>query len=164
MYSSVGVFTSTKQTFENLKPMSNIHKSIELAIIATFLLIIVGCASTSPEGPEAKKDYPKPPDHAKTAVVHYPVATAHKSAENSLAVSGFTKIGKNYDVFLEAERPRHMGLFIGSGGEIFRIGLNPTKNDETEIKVDSIKTFAGMVGQKEWDSTVLAEILRDLNK
>jgi len=57
-----------------------------------------------------------------------------------------------------------MGLFIGSGGEICRIWLTSTNNDETEIKVDSVKTFVGMVGQKEWDSTVLAEILRDLNK
>jgi len=144
--------------------MFNIRKPIELILASILSAFLIGCASTPQEGGTVKKDYPKPPDHAKTAVVHYPIASAHKAAENSLAVSGFSKIGKNYDVFLEAERPRHMGLFIGSGGEICRIWLTSTNNDETEIKVDSVKTFVGMVGQKEWDSTVLAEILRDLNK
>jgi len=144
--------------------MQKIHKTIELIAVSVLLTFMFGCASTPQEGAVAKKDYPKPPDHAKTAVVHHPMAAAHKAAENSLAVSGFTKIGKNYDGFIEAERPRHMGLFIGSGGEICRIWLNPTNNDETEVKVDSVKTFVGMVGQKEWDSTVLAEIVRDLNK
>lgn len=128
-----------------------------LALLAFF----AGCASTDPN---AKKSYPNPPDHAKTAVVHHPLKVAHQAAENSLSVSGFTKIVRNDDVFLEAERPRHMGLFVGSGGEICRIWLTAVTPDETNVKVDSIKTFAGMLGQKEWDSTVLAEILRDLNK
>ena len=83
--------------------------------------------------------------------------------ENSLAVSGF-KIKENDEVYLKAKRPNRMGLFIGSGGEECRIWLKQTSADETEIKVDSNKTFVGIMGQKEWDSTVLAEIIRDLNK
>ena len=78
-------------------------------------------------------------------------------------MSGF-KVVKADDVFIEADRPRHMGLFVGSGGEVCRIWLRSVAADETEVKVDSIKTFVGMMGAKEWDSTVLAEILRDLNK
>jgi hypothetical protein len=131
---------------------------------ALLALSIIGCASDRQAMTTPKPiDHPKPPDHAKTASVHYPLGPVHTAAENSLAVSGF-KVAKADDVFIEANRPRHIGLFLGSGGEVCRVWLRSVAPDETEVKVDSIKTFVGMLGQKEWDSTVLAEILRDLNK
>lgn len=137
---------------------------VKLLVSCALALSIIGCASDKQQASAPKQiNHPKPPDHAKTATVQFPLAAAHTSAENSLAVSGF-KIGKEDDTFIEANRPHHMGLFVGSGGEICRIWLNPVSTNETEIKVDSAKSFVGMLGQKEWDSTVLAEILRDLNK
>ena len=134
-----------------------------LTLALAFVGLMVGCASDRQDGSLRAINHPTPPDHAKMATVHYPLSASHTSAENSLSVSGF-KVTKSDDTFLEAERPRHMGLFVGSGGEICRVWLKSTAPDETEVKVDSIKTFVGMAGQKEWDSTVLAEILRDLNK
>lgn len=143
------------------------HSLVSLILKLSFATIvaaaIVGCASDRQATTPKPIDHPKPPDHAKTASVHYPLAPVHTAAENSLAVSGF-KVKKADDVFIEAERPRHWGLFVGSGGEVCRVWLKPVSAEETEVKVDSIKTFVGMIGQKEWDSTVLAEILRDLNK
>jgi len=141
-------------------------KDSELLKLTSSLLLggmIAGCASDQPGGHAKAINHPTPPDHAKTAKVHFPLAASHTAAENSLSVSGF-KVTKADDTFMEAERPRHMGLFVGSGGEICRVWLNSVSPDETEVKVDSAKTFVGMIGQKEWDSTVLAEILRDLNK
>ena len=135
--------------------------------IACLAIVAFGCASDKEAGAPATRaaNHPTPPDHAKTATVHYPSAAAHTAAENSLAVSGFEVNKKQSDEgFIEADRPRHMGLFVGSGGEVCRVWLRSVAADETEVKVDSIKTFVGMMGQKEWDSTVLAEILRDLNK
>ena len=137
--------------------------TLKLSCAAVLALTLIGCASDHEAMSPKPINHPKPPDHAKTASVHYPLGTVHTSAENSLAVSGF-KVVKADDVFLEAERPRHWGLFVGSGGEVCRVWLRSVAADETEVKVDSIKTFVGMMGQKEWDSTVLAEILRDLNK
>jgi hypothetical protein len=125
-------------------------------------LLVAGCASTPP-GTVKKETHPNPPDHAKVALVHFPIAKAFQAGQNSLAVFGF-KVVKSDEGFLEAERPRKMGLFVGSGGEIARIWLKANAPDETEVKVDSIKTFVGMMGQKEWDSAVLGEIIKDLNK
>lgn len=139
---------------------SSIIKQTCAAILAAS---IVGCASDRQASTPKPINHPNPPDHAKTASVHYPLAPVHTAAENSLAVSGF-KVVKADDVFIEAERPRHWGLFVGSGGEVCRVWLKPVSTEETQVKVDSVKTFVGIMGQKEWDSTVLAEILRDLNK
>jgi len=143
--------------------MKNTHTIIKLASSLILTVSLVGCASDR-QGAAAKPiDHPNPPDHAKTATVHFPLAAAHSSAESSLSVSGF-KVKKSDETYIEADRPRHMGLFVGSGGEVCRIWLTSVSPQETQVKVDSVKTFVGMMGQKEWDSTVLAEILRDLNK
>ena len=140
-----------------------------LLATACIAMLALGCASDKQGGAPKLISHPTPPDHARTATVHFPLTTAHTSAENSLAVSGFN-ITKSDETFMEAERPVHSGLFITSGGEVCRIWLNSVSPGETEIKVDSNKAYTikgGLIGkmaQKEWDSTVLAEILRDLNK
>ena len=138
---------------------------IKLVVMFLTAILIAGCASDHQAAPAKSVHHPKPPDDAKTSAVHYPLAAAHTAAENSLAVNGFViETKKSDDVYLQAQRPRHMGLFVGSGGEVCRIWLKPVGADETEVKVDSNKTFGGALGQKEWDNTVLAEMLRDLNK
>ena len=71
--------------------MNPMTKYIKLIVGCALALCIAGCASNKPAGWEPNQarapkpiDHPKPPDHAKTATVHFPLAAAHTSAENSL--------------------------------------------------------------------------------
>src|ERR1051326_7963030 len=95
---------------------SMVFSILKLCCATIVAATIVGCASDRQATTPKPIDHPNPPDHAKTANVHYPLAPVHTAAENSLAVSGF-KVKKADDVFIEAERPRPWGLLVACGGQ-----------------------------------------------
>jgi hypothetical protein len=88
--------------------------------------------------------------------VNKPLAGAHQSALQALAGVGAV-VKQNTPTYVEGRRPNKMGLMVGSGGETIKIWLSAA-GAQTQVKVTTEKSFAGMVGQKSWDSEVLAAL------
>ena len=127
-------------------------KTPRLALVcaAAFLVALAGCSST----PEAK-------DAKTTATFPHPIAKVQQAAVDALTVTGFD-IKKQEPTYVEGTRPRKMGLFVGSGGETVGVWLTALSPEQTEVKVDTAKTFVGGAGQKSWDKQVLEEMTKSL--
>lgn len=106
------------------------------------------CANTEMKpGKDAKMErfYPAPMAQVKEAIV-----SAMKGLE--------FEMGKQTDTGFEANRKRHFGVMVGSGGEVLVVQMKEAEEGGvkgTKVTMETRKTFAGRVGQKTWTSAVL---------
>ena len=123
-----------------------LHVAARLAVI---LPLVVACAST--------------PDRPKTSgvVFTHPIEKARQGALDALVVLGFD-VKKQDPTYIEGFRPRKVGLFVGSGGETVGVWLEPVGEQQTRVRVDTAKSFVGIVGQKNWDAEVLGQMEKTL--
>jgi hypothetical protein len=66
---------------------------------------------------------------------------------------------------LEAKRKRHVGVFVGSGGETLVVQLREAEEGGakgTRVIAETKKGFVGRAGQKSWSNAVLDETERIL--
>ena len=124
-------------------------------LVVTMLLCtavaLAGCATT-PVRPETQG-----------VVFQQPSEVVQKAAVDALAVTGFD-VTKSEPLYVEGVRPRKIGFFVGSGGETVGIWLEPVESAKTKVRVDTAKTFVGIVGQKTWDEAILEEMEKSLGK
>jgi hypothetical protein len=77
------------------------------------------------------------------------------------------EVKKDTNDSLEAQKARHMGVFVGSGGEKVRLDF---KEDEqngqkgTMVTGETKKGFVGGAGQKTWTGAVLSQTACNLQK
>jgi hypothetical protein len=121
------------------------------ALLAAILPLLVACAST-PALPEAAG-----------VVFAQPLEKTRQGAVDALVVLGFD-LKKQDPAYIEGFRPRKIGLFVGSGGETVGVWLEPVGDQQTRVRVDTAKSLAGIVGQKNWDAEVLAQMEKTLGK
>lgn len=60
---------------------------------------------------------------------------------------------------VKAQRNRHIGLLLGSGGEELSIGLNPVQNNQTFVTVATKTGFVGGAGQKAWSCQIIDQMV-----
>ena len=125
------------------------------ALTAVFLLLglqaLAGCSST-PVQPEMEG-----------VVFESPTEVVQKAGIDALVVTGFD-VEKVEPLYIEGFRPRKIGLLVGSGGETVGIWLENLGPSKTRVRVDTAKSFVGIVGQKNWNTEVLAEMIKTLRK
>jgi hypothetical protein len=121
------------------------------ALLAAILPLLVACAST-PALPEAAG-----------VVFAQPLEKTRQGAVDALVVLGFD-LKKQDPAYIEGFRPRKIGLFVGSGGETVGVWLEPVGDQQTRVRVDTAKSLAGIVGQKNWDAEVLTQMEKTLGK
>ena len=66
--------------------------------------------------------------------------------------------------FIRAQRNRHIGVFVGSGGEELFITLQEINDDSTFISVATKTGFVGGAGQKAWSCKIVDEIAKMASK
>ena len=123
-------------------------------VVAMLLLTAVtlaGCAATPARQEAQGVMFPKPND------------VVQKAAIDALVVTGFD-VQKSEPLYVEGFRPRKIGLFVGSGGETVGIWLEPVGATGTKVRVDTAKSFVGIVGQKNWDEAILEAMEKSLGK
>ena len=81
---------------------------------------------------------------------------------DALVVTGFD-VTKQDPTYVEGFRPRKIGFFVGSGGETVGIWLATKGPNQTEVRIDTAKSFAGYAGQKNWDTEILNEMKKSLS-
>ena len=116
------------------------------------LLLLSGCAST----PELEQD-------AGVTIFKYPIERVQQAAVDALVITGFD-ITKQEVTYVEGHRPHKMGLLVGSGGETVGVWLTKQAPNETEVRIDTAKSFVGIIGQKEWESDILNEMYKSLTQ
>jgi hypothetical protein len=148
------------------------HKSLRFLSVALCLFALSGIAASQKDQPAGKQEKPvankpcgdkeiKPgsekgkqerffafsPDKVKVAITD-----AMKSLEFD--------IKKDKDNQLEGQRKRHMGVFVGSGGEKLEVQFGEAEEAGTRgtrVTAETKKTLMGRVGQKSWAAAVLDE-------
>src|SRR6185437_14896840 len=84
-------------------------------------------------------------------------ARVQKAAVDALLANGFV-IGRSDTDYVDGSRPHKMGLMVGSGGESAAVWLSPLGPSRTAVKVSTAKSLLGILGQKNWDAEIIAEI------
>lgn len=116
-------------------------------VTAVCILTLAGCSSTPT----------KPGDATPSVIYDKAEATVQKAAVDALVANGFV-VSKSGAEYVEGARPHKMGALVGSGGESAGIWLSSLGADKTSVKVSTAKSFVGMMGQKDWDKEILAEM------
>jgi len=66
--------------------------------------------------------------------------------------------------FIGAQRNRHIGVFVGSGGEELFITLQEITNKSTFVSAATKTGFVGGAGQKAWSCRIVDEIAKMASK
>ena len=130
-------------------------KPYVIALTAIALILMPSCSSTpaASDSNNATTVIPAAPSDAGHFTINKPLAAAQQSA--IAAVKGLdSEIEVEKPNYVQGFRNRHMGLFIGSGGETLRVWLEPVSKDQTLVKVTTSRSFIGIAGQKTWDEDV----------
>jgi hypothetical protein len=119
--------------------------------VALVVIVLAGCAAT-PTRPEAEG-----------VIFQKPVDVVQKAAVDAIVVMGFD-VKKSNPLYVEGFRPRKIGMLVGSGGETVGIWLESLESAKTIVRVCTAKSLVGVVGQKNWDAEILAEMEKNLGK
>ena len=92
--------------------------------------------------------------------VAFPLAKVLEAAKLAAATYG-CEIKKEDSDSLECTRSRHVGVFVGSGGEKVTVQLSP-KDNETRVVVKTGKGFVGRLGKKNWSTPIFDEMMKNL--
>jgi hypothetical protein len=92
--------------------------------------------------------------------VAYPMLKVVDAAKQALNTYG-CDIKKEKPDYLECTRDRHIGAFVGSGGEKVTVQLS-AKGSETRVVIKTGKGFAGRLGKKNWSTPIFDDIMKTL--
>lgn len=115
----------------------------------------------APTAQEKEKD-PSKGSKDVDQIVAYPMPKVLNAAKQALATYGCdVKVKKEKPDYVECTRSRHVGVFVGSGGEKITVNLSE-KGGETRVEIKTGKGFVGRVGKKNWSTPVYEEMLKIL--
>ena len=131
------------------------------------LLTVAGALLAQPAGQavppanqaEEKDDASKGSKDVDRAVA-YPMAQVLDAAKQALNTYG-CDVKKEKPDYLECTRDRHVGAFVGSGGEKVTVQLS-AKDSETRVEIKTGKGFVGRLGKKNWSTPIFDEMMKTL--
>jgi hypothetical protein len=126
-------------------------QALVVMMLLPMAVTLAGCAAT-PARPESPG-----------VVFQQPAAVVQQATVDALVATGFD-IKKSDPLYVEGYRPRKVGMLVGSGGETVGVWLEALGSSRTRIHVDTAKSLVGVVGQKNWDDAILAELDKSLGK
>ena len=128
------------------------NRSIMIFSVVLLLVVALAGSAATPTKPEAEG-----------VIFQKPADVVQKAAVDALVVMGFD-VKKSDPLYVEGVRPRKVGLLVGSGGETVGIWLEPLEASKTRVRVSTAKSLVGVVGQKNWDAEIRAEMEKSLSK
>jgi len=69
-------------------------------------------------------------------------------------------ITKDTDTLIKAQRNRHIGVFVGSGGEELSVKLEKINENNTFTAITTKTGFVGGAGQKAWSCQIVDEMVK----
>jgi hypothetical protein len=95
-------------------------------------------------------------------VVDYPLEAVLKAARQAMETYGCDIVKERVN-YLEGTRGRHLGLWVGSGGEKVKVNLSE-KDGGTRVRIETGKGFYGRLGKNNWSTPIFNETMRILKE
>ena len=139
--------------------------TIQPLLVVVCLLASGGVMATTASAggiPPAQDEKADPSKNSKDIdqTIAFPMGQVLDAAKQALATYG-CDIKKETADTLECTRDRHIGAFVGSGGEKITVHLSE-KGKETRVEVKTGKGFVGRLGKKNWSTPVFEDMLATL--
>jgi hypothetical protein len=133
-----------------------------LVVMVLTLSVAISAQATQPGNQEKEKDDPSKGSKDVDQTVAYPMDKVLAAARQALATYGCdVKKDKEKPDYLECTRDRHVGVFVGSGGEKVTVKLSP-KGNETRVEIKTGKGFVGRLGKKNWSTPIFDDMMKTL--
>ena len=123
------------------------------------LLLMLSVVIAAPANQEKENDPSKGSKDVDQTVV-YPIDKVLDAAKQAIATYGCS-VKKEKADYLECTRDRHVGVFVGSGGEKVKVKLS-AKGSETRVQINTGKGFVGRLGKKNWSTPIFDEMMKIL--
>jgi hypothetical protein len=107
-----------------------------------------------------EKDDPSKGSKDVDRTVAYPMAQVLDAAKQAMTTYG-CDVKKEKPDYVECTRDRHVGVFVGSGGEKVTVQLT-AKGNETHVEIKTGKGFVGRLGKKNWSTPIFDEMMKTL--
>ena len=141
-------------------------KSIfSLIIVFGFIAIMSGCAGTHVSKYSYNENYnvnePIKGEKCYDASVLLGVNMQRaKDIAKKTLIALDSKITEDTYTSIKAQRNRHIGVFVGSGGEELAINLKEIEANKTFVSATTKTGFVGGAGQKAWSCTIIDEMVK----
>jgi hypothetical protein len=132
------------------------HAFIGSLIALALMLSVVISAPANQE----KENDPSKGSKDVDQTISYPMDKVLDAAKQAIATYGCS-VKKEKTDYLECTRDRHIGVFVGSGGEKVKVKLS-AKGNETRVQISTGKGFVGRVGKKNWSTPIFNEMMKIL--
>lgn len=91
-------------------------------------------------------------------------AAKTKDVANKVVVGLDSTITESTDTAIHAERNRHIGLFVGSGGEELAVEWKSVEGKKTFVTATTKTGFVGGAGQKAWSCEIVDKMVELASK
>lgn len=139
------------------------------ALIIFFILILPSCGGTKVSRFSYDESYQinqtnKSEDCYDASILLEADLQKAKDISRKVVVAIDARIEEESLTFIRAQRNRHIGVFVGSGGEELFITLQEINDKNTFISVATKTGFVGAAGQKAWSCKVVDEMAKMATK
>ncbi|ARU54612.1 hypothetical protein OLMES_0509 [Oleiphilus messinensis] len=86
--------------------------------------------------------------------------TGARDISKKVVIALDSTIAEEKENYIKADRNRHVGLMVGSGGEEIFVNLKKIDERKTFITVTTKTGFVGAAGQKPWSCKIVDEIAK----
>ena len=141
------------------------NKLFSLVIVFGFVAIMSGCAGTHVSKYSYNENYNvnEPVKGEKcydaSVVLSVNMQKAKDIAKKTL-IALDSKITEETDTSIKAQRNRHIGVFVGSGGEELAVNLKEIETNKTFVSAATKTGFVGGAGQKAWSCKIIDEMVK----
>ena len=135
------------------------------AVIFALIVIMSGCAGTnvSKFSYNEKYNVNEPVKGEKCFDASVLLVVDQKKAKDiakKVIIALDSTITEETDTSIKAQRNRHIGVFVGSGGEELVVNLKEIDSSRTFISVTTKTGFVGGAGQKAWSCQIIDEMVK----
>ncbi len=136
-----------------------------LIVVCSFVLIMSGCAGTHVSKFTYDENYtvnePVKGEGCYDASVLLGEDMARaKDIAKKVIIALDSTITEETETSIKAQRNRHIGVFVGSGGEELAVNLKKIDNNKTFISATTKTGFVGGAGQKAWSCQMIDEMVK----
>jgi hypothetical protein len=146
--------------------MIQTKKSLYLSVVVcSFIVIISGCAGTYVSKFSHNESYninePVKGEECYDASVLLGVDMKRaKDIARKVIIALDSEITEETNTSVKAQRNRHIGVFVGSGGEELVVNLKEINSNKTFISATTKTGFVGGAGQKAWSCQIIDEMVK----
>ena len=145
--------------------MIQTKKFLYLLVVCSFIVIMSGCAGTHVSKFSYNENYnvnePVKGEKCYDASVLLRVDMKRaKDIAKKVIIALDSQITEETDTSIKAQRNRHIGVFVGSGGEELAVNLKEIDSNTTFISATTKTGFVGGAGQKAWSCQIIDEMVK----